>query len=609
MNYDKIWAKHVARTEMLADRYDPERGEGCPDQSMRVEVTAPDGHRVNIPLTMTTDPHYSASMSKIDFEMLRCRHDFHYWTWRCVTIKDKLTGEDKPLRLNAPQRMVAEMLESDRRSGRPLRIILLKARQWGGSTLIQMYMAWIQSCHKRNWNSLICAHVKDTAATIRGMYTKLLNCYPKELWEGDGEPKFVPYERSLNVREISGRGCRVTLGSAENQEGVRGADFAMAHLSEVAFWATTTNKDPSKFIRAICGSIARVPLTLVAMESTANGVGNYFHREWLRSERGESDKRAVFVPWYQIEIYSESVSREELPELWRSLDDYERELWKNEGVTLDRLKWYHNKRKEYLHHSSMQAEYPTTPTEAFTNTGCNVFANKHIAALCRDCREPIAVGEFDRGEFRPDPMGCLKVWSLPKSRHEYVATVDIGGRSAGSDWSVVSVLDSTPCADGEIRPEVVAQWRGHIDHDLLTAKSSAIGGWYNEALLVIESNTLESESGSDDSLYLLSKLRDSYRNLYLRQSFDTINGAVQLRVGFHTNRSTKTMVINTMIAMVRDHGYVERDSQALDEMATYEVLPNGSMGARPGTHDDILMSRAIGLHIALSQQRPVKFNG
>ena len=46
-----------------------------------------------------------------------------------------------------------------------------------------------------------------------------------------------------------------------------------------------------------------MPETLIAIESTANGVGNYFHSEWLRCKEGRGDKHAVFVPWYEIDIY------------------------------------------------------------------------------------------------------------------------------------------------------------------------------------------------------------------------------------------------------------------------------------------------------------------
>ncbi|MDE5786283.1 MAG: terminase, partial [Duncaniella sp.] len=47
--------------------------------------------------------------------------------------------------------------------------------------------------------------------------------------------------------------------------------------------------------------------------------------------------------------------------------------------------------------------------------------------------------------------------------------------------------------------------------------------------------------------------------------------------------------------------YVEADSRVLDEFLAYERKPNGAYGAIAGYHDDLLMTRAIGLHICFSE--------
>ena len=66
-------------------------------------------------------------------------------------------------------------------------------------------------------------------------------------------------------------------------------------------------------------------------------------------------------------------------------------------------------------------------------------------------------------------------------------------------------------------PEVVAQWYGHIDHDLLVWKSAQIASYYNKALLVIESNTLETEdTDGEHTEYILETLNGVYPNLYSR---------------------------------------------------------------------------------------------
>lgn len=174
--------------------------------------------------------------------------------------------------------------------------------------------------------------------------------------------------------------------------------------------------------------------------------------------------------------------------------------------------------------------------------------------------------------------------------------VDVGGRSRLSDFSVISVMDRMP--EGIAGPpEPVAQWRGHCDHDLLARYAARLGHLYGEALLVIESNSLESAT-EGPSQYILEYLNENYRNLYVRMRRDSASGpSLMPRVGFHTNRSTKAAVITGFIADVRNGGFVERDSAACNEMATYEQLPSGGYAARRGFHDDILMTRAIALYI------------
>ncbi len=272
--------------------------------------------------------------------MERSRTDFEFWCATCVRIHDKLSGRLVPFILNYPQRRVVKILEQDRLAGCPMRIIILKARQWGGSTVVQMYMAWLQCVHLKNWNSMVCAHSKSTAATLRGMLSELLRNYPAELWDSD-DPKAVPelkcFERMSSTLVMNGRGNRVTIATAENQDAARGLDIAMAHLSEVAYWRDTPQRSGEDFARAICSGILLAPMTFIAYESTPNGVGNYFHTEWLRAECGRDDKCPVFVPWYAIAHYRMDV--DDAAALSEQLDDYEPALWddKEKCVTLEML--------------------------------------------------------------------------------------------------------------------------------------------------------------------------------------------------------------------------------------------------------------------------------
>lgn len=611
--------------------YDPLLGN--PSDPDRVEV-ARGIDRLYLPKTMLSDEGYSVALPAHDFDMLRFRHDFEYWAARCVKICHKTTKQLVPFVLNRPQRRLLRVMEERRRAGLPVRIILLKARQWGASTLVQIYFAWIQMIHLRNWHSLICAHVKDAASTIRGMYTCLLENYPQEYWEEECQIGFKPFERMTNVRVIPGRGCKIAVCSSENQESTRSMDCSMAHLSEVAFWKDSELHNPVDLMRSVVSGIARSPMTVVVMESTANGVGNFFHKEWMRAVDGESDKIPFFVGWHEIDIYSEPLEEDRVEEFFESMTEYERWLWTDCGCTLEAILWYRNKAREYTEHRSMMAEFPTTASEAFCATESSVFYEADVARLRADgCGSPAETGEvlgsrggvpsdLSRPWFQPSPCGLTKVWCRPRTGAEYIVSVDIGGRSRSADYSVITVLDrhtdsestchtapESPChtdKEAEGRPEVVAQWRGHIDHDLLAWKAAAMATWYNGALLVVESNTWEGGS-EGHGRYILETLADSYPNMYYRDTecHVTQGGSRVVRKlpGFHTNMRTKASLIANLIALVRDGGYIEHDHEACNELMQYEALADGSYAARRGCHDDILMSRAIALWVHSSLTR------
>lgn len=582
-------AENRSRNEGLQVPYDPLTGEGCCGERRLVSV--PVAGEVWLPVPMLSEVPLDMLSDELTYQKTRIKYDFEYWCATCATVRDKVSGRNVKLRLNAPQRHVLADLERQRLAGKGVRIILLKARQWGGSTLVLMYMAWIQLVLQRNWNSIICGHKRSTSSVIKGMYTKLLQHYPKQLLDDDKPLEFKTFEGNTNAKIITGRDCLVLMGTAQVDDVVRGYDIAMVHMSEVAFWPSSTMRNPEDVMRSVDGSLLVGGLTVEVLESTANGIGNYFHNEWLLSVNGETDKHAVFIPWYEIEIYRLPVDEAEIADLWKSFDDYERNLWRI-GCTLEMIKWYHEKRKSYQSHHKMMAEFPTNSTEAFSTSGRCVFSLSRLDAMRAQCCEPLAKGELKKvnGKWRIIDEGKprLKVWKMPTTNRlesKYVVGVDIGGRSASADYSVISVID---CHDRIC--ETVAQWRGHIDHDLLIEKAIAIASFYNQALLVVESNTLETHASDGKSAYLLRRLKDEYSNVFRRKTEP--HG---FKVGFQTNVLTKAQVVNHLVTMVREGLLVEHDSDAIDEMSWFEERLGGGFGAIDGKHDDMVMSRGIAL--------------
>ena len=595
-NFEAILAENERRKAALdADRYDPLTGVGC--WGDRVEVGG-----CMIPRAVLDENPLYAMMDPVQQERLRIVEDFEFWCARCVKIQDKTTCRSVPFVLNRPQRKLLAVMEEQRTAGEPVRVILLKARQWGASTMVQMYMAWMQMVRHKGWNSLICAHKQSTSKGIKRMYNLMLRHYPQELLD-DGEAMcFRKLEGQPNVQQIEARECLVITGSSRSEDAVRGFDISMAHLSEVAFWKDSAMHNPDDVVRSVCGSVVLKADSVIVLASTANGVGDYFHAEWLRAKAGSSDKVPVFVAWHEIGIYRQPV--EDPQALWKDMGEYEHKLW-DDGCTLEQICWYRNKRLEYRTAELMMSEFPSSASEAFSTSGHHVFARDELDELEKTCpRVPLAVGEVvadgvsghkakENVRFYRSGNGLLKMWEMPvkqaPSPVKYMAVVDVGGRSEGSDYSVIAVWRVPQ--PGQL-PAIVAQWRGHIDHDQLAIKAMQIALFYNEALLVIESNTLTNEAArAGESDYILENLRLLYGNIYQRS---------KSKLGFHTNVKTKQMAIAELIADVRLRGYIERDIDAVNEMRCYEEH-NGRYGAPKGKHDDILMTRAIGLYLIKDQ--------
>ena len=573
------------------------------------------------------------------FVRVRVKHDFAFWAAMYVFIKQKGGGEDVHFRLNRPQRKLIMRFERRRLQGKPIRLILLKARQWGGSTATQIYMAWLQLVHKVGLNSLIVGHVKDASTEVKDMFDKLIKEYPiSMLYEmgeayNETEPKIVGVGQSGNIHRIPQRNCKIKVGTAEKPNSARGGDYNLVHCTEVGLWVTTDGKTPEQIVRSACSGILLKPYTMIVYESTANGTGNFFQREYDAAKAGKSQFESLFIAWFEIEQYALALDDEVKFATWlwenrnnenanSDREESGRYLWWlwEQGATLEAINWYILERSKYTDHGDMASEYPSDDVEAFVHSGARVFDKYHVEKFKKACKAPKWIGDVyadgDEGEealvnlrFSEDKQGLLWVWAKPdvdgdeEVTDRYLVVVDIGGRGKKADWSVIVVFDRLNQMEGG-KPVVVAQWYGHIDMDRLAWKAAQIAAYYDNAYLVIESNTLETHDkerqvDGDMSGYILNQIKDVYTNLYARkQSDEEIKEQAPKKYGFHTNVATKPKIISTLVKVIRDHLYVERDARCLDEYLCYEKKKNGAFGAITGKHDDLLMTRAIGLQIA-----------
>ena len=360
IDIDQILKENKARNKELDKEYNPYTGLNSPIERFKFHMTPKEV--IMLPLAMKDEQLIKDGMKagslldllnnniKTETEKvktlpdelysiiseIRIKHDYEFWAATNIKIKHKITGENVWFILNRGQRKLLKSLERQRLARVPIRNVVVKARQWGGSTEIEFYSTWMQRVIKKNWNSCIVADVEDQAITIRGMYTNAATQYP----ESFGSMTMKPFENSTKTKIIEESGSIVSIGSMQKPESLRSKDLKIAHFSEVGSFRKTLTKTPEELMQSIKSAIPRIPDTLIVEESTAKGVGNYFHKAYKRAKDGESGYDMVFVAWHEIEWNRIPLgSKRKMVSFINSFEEYDWWLW-SQGATIEGINWY-----------------------------------------------------------------------------------------------------------------------------------------------------------------------------------------------------------------------------------------------------------------------------
>lgn len=566
-------------------------------------------HRLSLRYTM-------ANIDLVEKEIARARwkHDFEYAAKKFFLIKDKDPNQTKPIPflLNYGQRRYLKTIYSLDKNGKPIRIIICKRRQVGFSTETQLYYGWKQLSQLPMARTQVVAHVENTAKIIRGMYSLMISNLPGWLFNLPDSTKLrlTPFERSSKTLTVKQIGCRISVGSSEKPDSLAGDDASFVHYSEVALFKSSANINPKQLIQTINSGVAYAPNTGIVYESTARGVGDLFHGEYLRAKRGESGFTPFFSPWF--DKTDDVLVIDDYPEFIRNMSEYEQ--WQFEqGATLEGILWYREASKSQPDKWRWKSEQPTTDVEAFQSSGHRVYPQDDVERLRKNCRDPQFVGDIyaksDYGadamediEFRQSTNGPFKIWFKPdkdpskQCNDRYIVVVDVGGRTDSSDNSVICVFDRWDMVNGGV-PIVVAEWCGHLPHYLIAWKAVMVASWYNDALLVVETNTLDTEqTEGDGGIFVLDEIANYYDNLYYRTTVEKIEQGFEPIWGWHTNRSTKPKICKHQQKVLAHNMYIETCREAADEH-DYMEEKNGTYNAVEGQHDDRHITRAIGVYI------------
>lgn len=227
-------------------------------------------------------------------ELTAIRHVLDMTNAQYMATFMKIRTKEKgiqPLILNRGQLYIDAMAEEQLALRDRVRIILLKARQWGGSTYIQARTYRRITQNKRGWRAMIVAHKATATANIFGMTTRFHNHM---------DPRFRPYSRGAGLHKLvfPKRDSSYTVATAGGKSIGHSDTVQIFHGSETALWPNADD--------AMTGVLNTVPEgggSEVWQESTGNGMGNAFHTQFSNARKGIGDYKAAFVPWHWFPDY------------------------------------------------------------------------------------------------------------------------------------------------------------------------------------------------------------------------------------------------------------------------------------------------------------------
>lgn len=489
----------------------------------------------------------------------------------------------KLLKLNGAQKRLYETLEAQRKAGKPQRVIILKARQLGFSTLAEA-LIFARTVRRRNTNSLIVAHREDSTANLFKMSRLFYERLPEEE---------RPMAKSSNARELvfenpernaakkaadPGLMSRIRCNTAGGDGVGRSDTLHNVHASEFAFW----RGDKAATWVGIMQAVPATKDTMVIVESTANGFDE-FHRMWERAVKGESDFEPLFFPWFESREYRMRVPK---GTVWTAEEEKLAEEYGLEGPQLQWRRWCIQNNCSGDERIFRQ-EYPSCPDEAFLTSGQCVFMSEQVAARRAQAPEPVEQGEFiyERTEdptkirkirWQEKAEGIIKIYEKPREGRPYV----IGGDTAGTggDWFTAQVLDNT-------NGRQVAVLRHKFDEDLYARQMYCLGLYYNEALIGIETNY------STFPVKMLEMM--GYGRQYVREKVDTFSGELMSCYGFETTSRTRPEIIAGLVEAFREEPGLVQDRDTLGEMLCFQYNARRRPEAMAGEHDDLVMALAI----------------
>lgn len=536
-----------------------------------------------------------------------------------LSVLDKDTSTSRRLGtvMRWPQRHLVDYTSHNIAHQDRTQVIILKARQLGISTIVKGIEFTLAMLFD-HFRSRTVSHESDSNEHLLSMIQHYYDTFPLRSFY----PQRNKAANKLGWEEV---GSRMGVITAKNLGGGRSQTVRFLHGSEVGFWP-----DPGTLMSGLMQAIPKTWFTFVYLESTANGMGNWFQTTWDEAVARRNDYTPMFFPWQTHPEYvgthigidpvdpktltepehdlvrfflDDRLGEENIAVLSRSMTNEQLNLLRGpmtKAEAYSRIAWSrYVKRNELAERKDRTAdpddlflqEYPHRPTVAFLATGHNIYKLTHLEKVYKPSRPRVGhlLSIGGRIEFRDDPLGPFKVFRPPHPNRDYV----IGGDPSftlGGDYACAQVIDARTL-------EQIAVWRGKCDGpgefgDIMCR----LGYFYNEALIAPETNR--------DGATTIGRIHAlAYPNIWQRQIVDSSSGAATNKEGWFSSARTKPEALGHLLAVITDGSAIIRDSETYSELKNYVKLGNGKYGNANGSeNDDTVMALAIA-HTILAYDR------
>jgi hypothetical protein len=490
--------------------------------------------------------------------------DFRFYAKKILKIRTK-DGDIRAFTLNIAQNELLKVVEHQMATDGKVRIIILKGRQMGLSTMVGGFLYWWISQHKAQ-KAMVVTHHGDSTKTLFDMTKRYFENTPDLL---------KPHTRYSSRKELQFDilDSSYTVATAGGESIGRGETITQAHISELAFWQASSAKDN---LNGLLQCIPNSPGTAVFIESTANGVSGVYYDMWKGAEEGKNGYAAVFLPWFIDPSY-----REKVPESFKRTPD-EDDLVAKYG--LDDAQLMFRRRKVAASGLELfQQEYPCCAEEAFLTSGRPVFNPTQLQESIHKTADMLQRLALEGEEWVEHSRGELLTFRAHQPGETYYIGADVAMGVKGGDYSVAQVLDS--------KKRQVAVYRAHVHPDYYAEVLYNLGMYYNTAQMIVENN--------NHGILTCTRLgKDmAYPNFYMETQVDKLTDKETIKLGFTTNAKTKPLIIDQLRASMRQGEIELNDKVTIREMLTYVVNESGAMEAEQGCYDDCVVSLALVNHI------------